>query len=592
MYTFPDEVRKALESMPVPLAYYQRDDENRIYVSLVSNGLCQMMNSDRERLIELLNGSLFDRVHPDDIGRLTRIVTEFGNHLCGYDVIYRGKYDPDGDYHYIHSIGRFQPTPDGSDLAVFVYTDISTSRSESNLLVENYSLFQKDKFYTDHVTGLPNGNFLHEFANDKVGKLRKNNRTACLIYLDVRSLRSYNAQYGYARGDDLLRLVSDILKDEFPEALLARGADDHFILVTEYSDAESMTSRIETVNHKVKTGAFGNTMGVQAGICLYDDTMDTAAALEHARHTLKSIGHDLNRVCAFFTHEINERYLDQQYILEAFDTALEQQWIKIYYQAIMRVKTGKAAALEALARWVNPIRGIISPGEFIPVLDKYHLLYKLDLYMVEQFVKEIPEREKAGLPIIPVSINFSAQDFDHVNIVESLNEILERHGVNKDNLIIEIMEQDLAVATDSFKHQLSELRANGYRLWLDDFGSGYSSLNVLSQYDVDVLKFDLEFLRHLDEHNGANRLIMTATIDVAKKLGIRTLAEGMETEEHLNFLREIGCEFAQGFYYYKPESLASIVFKMQKGKPIISCEAADERKQFSEEWRNLHGRSR
>lgn len=107
MYTFPDEVRKALESMPVPLAYYQRDDENRIYVSLVSNGLCQMMNSDRERLIELLNGSLFDRVHPDDIGRLTRIVTEFGNHLCGYDVIYRGKYDPDGDYHYIHSIGRF-----------------------------------------------------------------------------------------------------------------------------------------------------------------------------------------------------------------------------------------------------------------------------------------------------------------------------------------------------------------------------------------------------------------------------------------------------------------------------------------------------
>ena len=584
MYQFPPDARKALEAMPLPIAYYQKDGD-RIVAILVSDGLCKMMGAERDKLINHLNSGLLDRVHPDDAGRIARIIREFSNHLCGYDVIYRGKYSQNDDYHYIHSIGHFQTAPDGTELAIFAYTDMSDSQSESNMLVENYTLFQKDQFYSDSVTGLPNINYVHEFADEKVNKIRACGHPVALIYFDIRGLRSYNNQYGYEKGDELLHLVSDVLKDEFPNALLGRGADDHFIVITEY---ENIPAKIESANQKVKTGAFGNSMGIQAGICLYDNFMVTATAIENARHALKSIGNDLNRIHALYTHEVDERYWEQQYILESFSTALEQEWIKIYYQAIMRVKTGKAAALEALARWVDPVRGIISPAEFIPVLEKYHLLYKLDLYMVKQFLKEYPERIRIGLPIIPVSINFSAQDFDHADIVGSLNEMFEQSGIGKDNIIIEITEQDIAAASDRFKQQLLDLRANGSRLWLDDFGSGYSSLNMLSQYDVDVLKIDLEFLRHLDDHNGANRHIMKATVDVANKLGIRTLVEGMETEEHLKFLREIGCEFAQGFYYFKPESLASITFKRQKGKPYILCETSEERRELREEWRKAY----
>ena len=591
MYQFPAEARKALEAMPLPIAYYQGKGDG-IIALLVSDGLCKMMGADRENLISLLNSSLLERIHPDDVGRIARIIREFANHLCGYDVIYRGKYSQNDDYHYIHSIGRFQAAPDGTELAIFAYTDMSESQSESNVLVENYTLFQKDQFYSDSVTGLPNINYIHEFADEKVSKIRACERTAALVYFDVKGLRSYNNQYGYERGDELLRLIADVLKDEYPNALLGRGADDHFILITDLTSAETLSAKVESINQKVKTGAYGNTMGIQAGICLYDESMVTTSALENARHALKNIGNDLNRTFALYTHEVDDRYWEQQYILESFNNALEHEWIKIYYQAIMRVKTGKAAALEALARWVDPVRGIISPGEFIPVLEKYHLLYKLDLYMVKQFLKEYPERIKVGLPIIPVSINFSAQDFDHADIVGTLNEMFERSGIGKENIIIEITEQDVAAASERFKQQLLDLRANGYRLWLDDFGSGYSSLNMLSQYDVDVLKIDLEFLRHLDDHNGANRHIMKATVDVANKMGIRTLAEGMETEEHLKFLREIGCEFAQGFYYYKPESLASITFKKHKGKAFIACENPEERKALRDEWRRESHRIR
>ncbi len=591
MYQFPPEVRKALEAMPLPLAYYQRSG-NAITATLVSDGLCQMMGADRERLIELLNKGLLERVHPDDVGRLARIIREFASHLCGYDVIYRSRYGADGDYHYIHSIGRFQPTPDGSDMALFVYTDISESQSESAMLVENYALFQKDRFYNDSVTGLPNINFLHEFGDEKVDKLRANGKAVALIYFDVRGLRSYNNQYGYARGDELLRLISDVLRAEFSSGLVVRGSDDHFIVITEYLSAQRLSARIDSVNARIKAGAYGNTTGVQAGIYLFDTAMRVPDALEYARHALKQIGNDLNVIHAIYTPETDEQYWNQRYIVESFDTALRQEWIKIYYQAIMRISTGRAAALEALARWVDPERGIISPGAFIPVLEKYHLLYRLDLYMVEQFLKEFPERRRVGLPIIPVSVNFSAQDFDHADIVGALNELFERHQVDKENIIIEITEQDIATGTERFRQQLHDLRRNGYRLWIDDFGSGYSSLSVLSQFDVDVIKIDLEFLRRLDEHDGANRHIIRAIVDMAKKLGIRTLVEGMETEAHLAFLKEAGCEFAQGFLYFKPESLASIAYKAQKGFPVIPCEPPEERRQLREEWKREYGASK
>jgi diguanylate cyclase (GGDEF)-like protein len=253
MYQFAPEARKALEAMPLPIAYYQRVGDGIVAI-LVSDGLCMMMGADRDDLISLLYGGLFERIHPDDAGRIARIVREFANRLCNYDVIYRGKYNQNDDYHYIHSIGRFQPTSDGTELALFAYTDISESQSDSNVLVENYTLFQKDQFYSDSITGLPNINFSHEFSDEKVARIRKCGHTAALVYLDVKGLRSYNNQYGYERGDDLLRLIADVLKDEFPNALIVRGADDHFIVITEYSNEGTLSATIESINRKVKTG--------------------------------------------------------------------------------------------------------------------------------------------------------------------------------------------------------------------------------------------------------------------------------------------------------------------------------------------------
>ena len=583
VYTFPEDMRRHYEALPIPIAFYQ-DVEGAAVALLVSDGLCRLMKAERPKLMALLNDSLMERVHPDDVGRLVRTVIEFAHHRSGYDMVYRGRYGGDPDYQYIHSLARWQIMPDGTELAVFTYTNISDSAGESNKLGESYALFQNDRFYTDPTTGLPNINFMHEFGDDRVKKLREEGRTPVLLYSDINGLRSYNNQYGYIQGNKLLVLVGQILQEELPGALVTRGADDHYITIAEYKGDEALSGSIHRINESIQARAFGNTRGVQVGACVLTPDLWTAEALDKARHALKQIGNDLNVSLAFYSRNLEDNYWEQRYILESFDKALNNNWIKVYYQAIMRLKTGKAGALEALARWIDPGRGLISPGQFIPVLEKYHLLYKLDLYMVEQICKEVRLREEAGLPLIPVTVNFSAQDFDYIDVVKAVNLTMEQYGVSRDKLIVEITEQDLATGTEQFRGQLRALRENGYQLWLDDFGSGYSSLNVLGQYEIDLVKFDMELLRHLDDHGGANRHIMKAMVSLCRKLGIQTLSEGMETEAQKEFLQQIDCQLAQGFYFYRPQPVDDVLYRVKNGGSHIACESVEERGRFTKEW--------
>ena len=234
------------------------------------------------------------------------------------------------------------------------------------------------------------------------------------------------------------------------------------------------------------------------------------------------------------------------------------------------------------------MRGVIPPGEFIPVLKNYHLLYKLDLYMVEQVCKEIPVRVENGFGLMPVSVNFAAQDFDYVDIPAEINALYDRYGISryaeKKYFLIEITEQDIASATDRFRDQLMALKKDGYRLWLDDFGSGYSSLSMFSRFDFDLVKFDMDLLRHLDENNGANRRILKAMIGVAREQGIHPLAEGMETEDQRQFLKDCGCELAQGYLFHKPEALDTMLYRRKNGQKPRPIETPEEREANIRKW--------
>jgi len=239
----------------------------------------------------------------------------------------------------------------------------------------------------------------------------------------------------------------------------------------------------------------------------------------------------------------------KQYVAENIDKALESGWIKVYYQPVIRSLTEQLCSAESLARWIDPEMGFLPPDKFIGTLEKTRQIHKLDLFIIEQVCKDISERLKNKLPTVPVSVNVSRLDFEEVDMLEALEEFVDRYDVPRDYIHIEVTESMIVSDADLMEKMIDSFREDGYEVWMDDFGSGYSSLNLLKDYNFDTIKLDMEFLR---KFNDKSKAIMTSTITMAKDIDMYTLAEGVETMEQVDYLRKIGCGRLQGYYYGKP----------------------------------------
>ncbi|MBE5826420.1 MAG: EAL domain-containing protein [Butyrivibrio sp.] len=592
MYKLSDEIKKSYENLKVPMIIMGPSAIGKYEPLAISAGFLDFYNVTREDFYEYytdrLNDGLFERVHPDQRTKLRAISLDFLDKKTEYDVTFKARRD-DG-YHLVHSIGYWQKMEDGTDLAFIVYADVQKHEDVLLELSDKYRLFQKDEFYVDSLTNLPNINFINKHGDVKIQEIVRRGGTPMLLYLDIDSMQSYNRRYGTKRGDDLLILVANVTMAEFTHGIVARIVSDHFAVIDEYPGEEELVKKIESINSKIKLRAYGTTTGLNVGIYVGRDDATLTESIDHALRANKLVGEDLNKFYRFYTAEDDTLYNHQRYIVENFDRAKENGWIKVFYQCFMRIETGNGMGFEALARWMDPEYGMISPADFIPALDKYHLTHEMDLYMFETVCKEVKLRYDEGLPLLPVSINFSRQDFDYIDVIGEINRIydkynIDQYGIDKSYFIIEITEQGLAEATDQFYEQLAKIRESGYKLWVDDFGSGYSSLNVFSNFDIDLIKFDMALLINLDNHNGANRTIIKGMIDIAHKLGIHTLCEGMETEEQRQFLLDAGCELGQGFFYHIPESLDTILDRLHKNIPIPKWEGREERTEREKKWK-------
>ena len=591
MYKFPEELKKSYENLNVPMLIISPEQDGTFAPVIVSKGFLDFNGLSREELREYygkdLNIGLYEKVHPDERAKLRTITIDFLNKKSEYDLTFRVRRE-DG-YHLIHAAGYWQMMEDGKELSFLVYTDVQRHEERLFEIAQKYKLFQRDDFYTDSLTNLPNVNYVNKHGEEKLEQIRSTDGTPVVLYVDIDSMQSYNRKYGIEKGDELLSLVADVLSASFPHGLVARESSDYFAVIDKYYGQEDLAERLENINSKIKNRAFGTTTGINAGIYICADSVTMTEAVDHAIRANKLVGEDLNKFYRFYTAEDDTLYNSQRYIIEHFQKAKKNGWIKVFYQCFLRVETGNGMGFEALARWIDPKKGLINPNDFIPALEKYHLMHELDLYIFETVCKEVKVRYEMGLPLLPVSVNFSRQDFDYIDVVDEINRIydeydISQYGIDKSYFFIEITEQGMATATDEFYEQLGKIRKNGYKLWVDDFGSGYSSLNVFSNFDIDLIKFDMDLLRNLDAHNGTNRVLIKAMIEAAHKLGIHTLCEGLETEEQRQFLLNSGCELAQGYLYHKPESLDSILERLNKNIQIPKWETEDERNLRDKRW--------
>ena len=568
-YEFDPVERASLERSPIPQAVYQRVGK-WIEPLVISDGMIDCFGlPEREEAVAWIRRDLYANVHPDDASRVANAGLAFADGKGDYNIIYRNRRHD--EYRVIHAQGRHE-IRDGIQLARVWYTDEGPYYPEApgdkklnDLLSRALEAGWVDqRTHYDDLTGLPNMSYFLELADAWREKTQAEGRNPALLYINLNGMKHFNGKYGFAEGDRMLCAAAKMLTKYFGSDACSRFFSDHFGVYTVDDGLEEKLHALlaEWDCHDAKA------MPMSVGIYTPKvQVVGAANACDRAKYACDQIRTNYRSEFIYFDEEMLAKEQNRQHIVEHLDQAIREKWIKVYYQPLVRATNGRVCDEEALARWIDPEKGFLSPAEFIPALEDAKLIYKLDLFMTEQILEKMKRQQAKGLFVVPTSVNLSRSDFESCDIVEEIRRRVDASGIGRDKLSIEITESTVGRNFDFMKEQVRRFQELGFHVWMDDFGSGYSSLDVLGNIRFDVIKFDMKFMQDFDKGEG-NRIILTEMIKLAINLGLDTVCEGVEREDQLEFLQEVGCSKIQGYYFCKPIPEEEIWSRYDKGIQI------------------------
>lgn len=419
----------------------------------------------------------------------------------------------------------------------------------------------------DELTGLFNYNYFAELARERIQDLSGDLNENVFLFLDVHNFKAFNDQRGFEEGDKFLIYFGQQLSRLFRDSLYARQADDHFVVLSKTNDLQQ---RLEELNRLVHAYDEEIMLGINCGSYhLSNHQEDPKRAIDRARYAARLIKNRFQTIYAEYDKTMSEAYHKRLYIVNNIDNAARNGWIVPFYQPVVWSDTGELCGCEALARWIDPTYGQLYPNEFIPVLEEYRLIHKLDRAIMESVCKDLRASLDAGMPVVPVSLNFSRLDFELMDAVGELETIISQYRIPKKLIHVEVTESALSDNFLNLNTAMNQIKELGYSLWLDDFGSGYSSLNVLKDYQFDVIKIDMRFLSNL-ESSEKSRTLLDCIVKMANRINMLALTEGVETEAQADFLNRIGCTRLQGYLFGKPIPKDDLYTRIDKGELIVS----------------------
>ncbi len=571
-YCFDDTELRIMERSKVPFAVYQFIDR-RVVTLALSAGFCELFGYEcRDEAYHDMDNNMYRYTHPDDSSRIADAAFRFATENEVYDVIYRSRCS-DGIYRIIHAKGEHVITDTGERLAYVWYTDEGVYSEDGGNKYKIARLFgdavDGDSFikasYYDHLTGLPTMTYFFDLALSKKAAIQKEGGIPAVLFFDLGGMKYFNHKYGFAEGDKLLQCLARQLAVYFGNENCCRMGQDHFAVIT---NGDGLEDRLESLFEACRTINEGRTLSVHVGIYQHwYDGIAASMACDRAKFACDTLKNLYSSGFSYYDMNMKDMEDRQQYIISTLDKAISEKWIRAYYQPIIRSVNGKVCEEEALARWIDPEKGMLSPAEFIPILEDHRMIYKLDLYMVECVLEKIKAMRDAGYHPIPQSVNLSRSDFDTCDIVEEIRRRTDDAGIDRSLLSIEITESIIGQDFEFMKAQVDRFRELGFAVWMDDFGSGYSSLDALQSIHFDLLKFDMRFMQKLGDGEKGS-IILTELLRMASSLGMETVCEGVETAEQMQFLQETGCSKQQGYFYSKPIPLEDIFEKYRTGTQI------------------------
>ena len=448
-------------------------------------------------------------------------------------------------------------------LYIFALNDLNTSLDESRQELIKSAM-------SDDLTGIPNMRKFEADANAYAEACKASGEEPYYIVFNIMHFQTYNDRQDYSGGDMLLKEMGQTVVSAFAGEPAARESADSFVVLTRAKDYEE---RVMDVRRRILDAHPSEKyLDVKAGSYqINENYRGPRHAIDRAHYALKKIRNEEDIFINEYNDEISREYLLRQFVLNNLENAINEGHIKVFYQPVILAKDESLTGFEALVRWDDPKRGLLLPGLFIPILEEVRQIHKLDLCVYETVCRQLRTFMDMGYTGLPVSLNFSRLDFELMDAVTELENIVGKYSIPKDLIHVEITESALMSNVEDLKVEIRRLHENGHAVWLDDFGSAYSSMNVLKDYDFDFLKIDMEFLRNFDT-NPNSRSIISSVIELADKLGMNTLCEGVETREAADFLRSAGCGRLQGYYYGRPMPYDEVLEKIQNGKLRISRE--------------------
>jgi diguanylate cyclase (GGDEF)-like protein/PAS domain S-box-containing protein len=579
----PRETEELFDQLAVSLP-------NILWIWDVKDGTFRYVNPSWENLTghRVVSGDrlekLFDAIHPEDKQRVIHESRDLSHVSVDHD--YRLLL-PDSTVRWVHS--RTFPVKDsrGVHRVVGIMDDI-THRKEAGHVAHQLAHY-------DSLTNLPNRALFYESLRKTIKQAEAAHRIVSVLYLDIDNFKNVNETLGRTAGDEVLRQFSlRLLECLRVTDMVARLGGDEFgcILVTPdgSGDAGVVASKIrEALRQPFDVAESSVVLTASMGISVYpSDSLDADTLVKNgdtAMYRSKEAGRDTYR---FFTAKMNARAVQKLNQENALRKALELNEFVLHYQPKVELREGKITGVEALLRWNRPGCAPAQPSQFISILEQTGLIAEVGAWVIQTACKQIAEWRNMGMGEIPVSVNVSGRQFSNTNLNRDVARFTEQNGVHpqllefelqteralrqnsidSDLLELELTEGSVAMHARKMVGILRRLKKLGIRISVDDFGTGYSSLAYVKRFPIDVLKIDRSFITDVTT-NPADAAITGAIIDMAHSLDVRVVAEGVETTEQLDFLRQRGCDEIQGYYFSRPLSSDDMTKLLLKGNKLL-----------------------
>jgi diguanylate cyclase (GGDEF)-like protein len=416
-------------------------------------------------------------------------------------------------------------------------------------LSENRDLIRGTEL--DQLTGLYNREYFYRYA-EQYDTFHRGEDTDALV-VDISHFRLINERFGKACADEVLRRTGEALLAAMKESggiVCRREADTFQVYCPHREDYEAFAEEIAAAAGEGLKGRVRIRVGVYSRV---DKTLEMERRFDRAKSAADTIRNSFSASVAMYDDTLREKEVEEERLLDDFPEALAQKQFAVYFQPKFDIRQSKPVlcGAEALVRWKHPEKGMVSPGVFVPLFERNGLVRDLDNYVWREAAAQIRRWKDMLGHAVPVSVNVSRIDMLDPELTDTLRGLVEENGLDYGDLHLEITESAYTEDAKQIVSVVSGLRELGFRIEMDDFGSGYSSLNMISTLPIDALKLDMMFIRTAFSENGNTRMI-EITLDISRALNVPMIAEGVETEEQMLALKKMGCDIVQGYYFSKP----------------------------------------